>query len=115
VLRRIVPWFLALVCVAGALALLWRSETDLFPCKRDDFIYGAGRGGYGMGMRDPETVSCRLSYFTSEELKQYNAKLERSGWALLILLGGLVPGVLGYGAGQLLTRRAQPSAKSPKS
>ena len=34
--------------------------------------------------------------------------------ALLILLGGLVPGVLGYGAGQLLTRQTQPSAKPPK-
>ena len=104
--RRFLPIFLSLAFVCAALAMLSRSETDLFPCKRDDFIYGAGRGGYGMGMRDQEKVSCSLGYFTREDLRQYDAKLEPTGWALLILLGLVLPGGLGFGAGKLITRKA---------
>ncbi len=102
-LRNALPYALALVFVAATLALLANAHIEIFACQRDDFIYGAGRGGYGMQNR--ESAQCSLMYFTDESYRRYNPKLLPAGKVVLGLVGFVIPSALGYALGRRLTRR----------
>lgn len=108
-IRRAAPYLLAIACVVATLGVLQGAHLEIFACERDDFIYGAGRGGYGM--QNQEKALCSLRYFTDDEYRKYNAKILPAGKLVLAGVGFALPLLLGFLAGRALARRA-PRARS---
>jgi hypothetical protein len=102
--RILAPYVIALVLVLMTLGVLTHSHIDIFPCSRESFIYGAGRGGYGM-QPPRENAHCDLMFLVDREQAIDNQKLDATGRALAVFVGVVLPAAIGFFVGRALTRK----------